>query len=53
MRDAWTMTDYVEQLIMLEEMCEIPWAEEKAWELRLEMMGKFTLEEREDIGLMF
>jgi len=46
-RDAWDVSDYVEQLMTLSEVVEVPGVNEQISQLRYEMLHKFTKEELE------
>jgi hypothetical protein len=50
----WTIKEYVEELIFLEEMAEVvPHGAELKEECKREIMSRFTKEEREKEGLVF
>jgi hypothetical protein len=51
-RDAWNVSDYVEQLISLSEASEVPGINEQISQLRYEMLHKFTKEELEAQGVV-
>jgi hypothetical protein len=51
-RDAWNVSDYVEQIISLSEASEIPGVNEQIATLRYEMLHKFTKEELESQGVV-
>jgi|APCry1669188910_1035180.scaffolds.fasta_scaffold398078_2 hypothetical protein len=51
-RDAWDVSDYVEQLMTLSEVVEVPGVNEQISQLRYEMLHKFTKEELEAQGVV-
>jgi hypothetical protein len=51
-RDAWDVSDYVEQLMTLSEVVEVPGINEQISQLRYEMLHKFTKEELEAQGVV-
>jgi hypothetical protein len=51
-RDAWDVSDYVEQLMTLSEVVEVPGVNEQIATLRYEMLHKFTKEELEAQGVV-
>jgi len=51
-RDAWNVSDYVEQLMTLSEVVEVPGVNEQIATLRYEMLHKFTKEELEAQGVV-
>lgn len=50
MRDTWTFATYIEEIIMLSEIIEIPGCKQKRSELIKEVWTKFP-KECEDLGL--
>jgi len=51
-RDAWNVSDYVEQILTLNEVTEVPGVNEQIAKLRYEMLHKFTREELEAQGVV-
>jgi hypothetical protein len=51
-RDAWNVSDYVEQILTLNEVTEVPGVNEQIATLRYEMLHKFTKEELEAQGVV-
>ena len=51
-RDAWNVSDYVEQIMTLSEVVEVPGVNEQISQLRYEMLHKFTKEELEAQGVV-
>jgi hypothetical protein len=51
-RDAWNVSDYVEQILTLNEVTEVPGVNEQISQLRYEMLHKFTKEELEAQGVV-
>lgn len=51
-RDAWNVSDYVEQLLILSEVVEVPGVNEQIGQLRYEMLHRFTTEELEAQGVV-
>jgi hypothetical protein len=51
-RDTWDVSDYVEQILTLNEVTEVPGVTEQISQLRYEMLHKFTKEELEAQGVV-
>ena len=51
-RDAWDVSDYVEEIITLSEASEVPGVNERLSQLRYEMLHRFTKEELEAQGVV-
>ena len=51
-RDVWNVSDYVEQLMILSEVTEVPGVNEQISQLRYEMLHRFTKEELEAQGVV-
>jgi hypothetical protein len=52
-RDNWTIKDYLEELLCICEIIEIPGMKQKLESLKQEMKNKYSSEEREAAGLLF
>lgn len=52
-RDNWTIRDYLEELICICEILEVPGMRNKLESLKEEICQRFTEEEREAVGLLF
>jgi len=52
-RDNWTMRDYLEELMCICEILEVPGMKNKLESMKEEIRSRFSEDEREAAGLMF
>jgi len=49
----WTIHDFIEEMICIAEVIEVPGMSSRMTEIKEEVVKRFTEEERESSGLMF
>jgi hypothetical protein len=49
----WTIHDFIEEMIYIAEVIEVPGMSSRMTEIKEEVVKRFTEEERESSGLMF
>jgi hypothetical protein len=50
---SWTIHDFIEEMIYIAEVIEVPGMQARMAEIKLAVTKRFTHEERESAGLMF
>lgn len=52
-KSKWTMRDFVEEMICIAEVIEIPGMKVKLDQIKREMQARFTEDELEEAGIVF
>jgi hypothetical protein len=52
-REHWTIRDYLEELVCICEILEVPGMKNKLENLKTEICQRFSQDERESVGLLF